>query len=423
MKICYVFIVATLCLTSCKKDDNSSDMLPVGGPPLSFDLLEVPRNATEVSLTPTLTWESAKNPAAGEVTYELYLGTGPDPTILLEGNLTATSFEITDRLDLLTDYFWKVVAKDSDGQMSQSSIYKFTTRYYAFPNAPVNASANFSPRYGFSSVVFQDKIWITGGREPENEYKSDVWYSNDGIDWTEVSAAADFPQGWGHSTTVFDNELWIIGSKGGGIFSNNSKSEIWHSSDGVNWLAANPDGPFSPRIGHATVVFKDKIWIIGGSGFDTQNDVWYSSDGANWTETNSDPPFSERWRHTATIFNNKIWVIGGVDADNYFGDVWYSSDGINWIEATPSAPFLGKADHTTLVFDNKLWVIGGVSSDGVKNDVWYSSDGINWTEATSTDSFSERRGHASVVFDDRIWIIGGGFDPFTTFYNDIWAIE
>lgn len=423
MKTFYVFMVMTLCFTSCKKDDSPSDIVQVGGPPLSFDLLEVPLNATEVGLNPTLSWESAKNPAAGDVTYELYLGTEPDPTFLFEGGISETSFEVQDRLHLITDYYWKVVARDATGKTSQSPTHKFTTRYYKFPDAPEAASADFSPRYGHSSAVFQDKIWVFGGREPGNEYKDDVWYSTNGIDWTMAVQTAGFPKGWGHSTTVFDNKLWYIGAIGGGSFSNNTKSEIWNSSDGINWLAVNLDAPFSARHRHGTVVFDDKMWIIGGSGLGADNDIWNTDDGANWIEVTSDAAYGKRWGHTVTIFNNKIWVIGGTSAGKYHSDVWYSSDGINWVEATPAAPFLWKANHTTVVFDNKLWVMGGTSADEANNDVWYSSDGVIWTEATSTASFSEREGHASVVFDDSIWVMGGGFDPFTVFYNDVWALD
>jgi hypothetical protein len=123
--------------------------------------------------------------------------------------------------------------------------------------------------------------------------------------------------------------------------------------------------------------------------------------------------------HTSVVFDNKIWVIGGFD-NNWFykNDVWYSSDGINWTLATSSAPWSGRAGHTSVVFDNKIWVIGGFDDSWPpKNDVWYSSDGINWTLATDTAPWSERYGHTSVVFDNKIWVIGGYL------FQDVWYTQ
>lgn len=418
MKIVHILIIGAICFASCKKDDSSSDITLLDGPPLSFDLLEVPNGGTEAELTPTLSWESAKNPRGGVVTYDLYLDDNVNPTTLIMGGIGNTSFELIENLQLLTDYHWKVVAKDANGKISQSPIHKFTTRYYRFSDAPVAASTDFSPRYGLTSSVFDDKMWVFGGREIGMASKNDVWYSNNGIDWTKVTQVTSFTEAWGHSTVVFDDKLWAIaGTKVGG-FTINSKSEIWYSSDGANWTAATLDGPFSKRLGHTTIIFDDKMWVIGGSGFLSNSDVWNSSDGIEWTEVTSTAAFSNRIWHSSVVFKDKMWVIGGSSKN----DVWYSSDGVNWTEATAAAPFSRRRGHTSVVFDNKIWVIGGqgVVDTDVSNDVWYSSDGINWTEAT-TDSFSGRWGHTSVVFDNTIWVIGGWDENGQK--NDVWALD
>jgi hypothetical protein len=44
-----------------------------------------------------------------------------------------------------------------------------------------------------------------------------------------------------------------------------------------NWLQTTPAAPFSARSDHTTVVFDNKIWVIGGrDGGGVKNDVWYS---------------------------------------------------------------------------------------------------------------------------------------------------
>lgn len=428
MKKHYVFLLMTLCITSCKKDDNTTDTAKVGGPPQSFDLLEVPLNATNVDLTPTLRWESAKNPSAGEVTYDLYLGTEPNPTTRIENDIDDTFFEITDRLNLLTNYYWKVVAKDVDGKTSQSNTHKFTTRYYQFQKESLVSSASFSERYGHATAVFNDKIWVIGGREGDNTNKNDVWNSSDGVNWTEVVQGSPFSKVWGHATVYFDNKIWVIGGNRSSAFSASTKSEVWYSSDGASWTAANLDAPFTARQGHTAITFDNKIWVFGGSGLGFTDDVWHSNDGINWTEALSNVPFLKRAGHTMTFFKNKLWIIGG-SGGNFSGgvkkDVWYSSDGLNWEEATPAAQFSKRLNHTTVVFDNKLWVIGGrsqfVFNSDVKNDVWYSSDGVNWTDATTSTPFTKRWGHTSAVFKNTIWVIGG--DDYDTPKNDLWVLD
>jgi hypothetical protein len=277
----------------------------------------------------------------------------------------------------------------------------------------------WSGRYGHTSVVFDNKIWVIGGVD-DSDFKNDVWYSSDGINWTLVTDTALWSGRYYHTSVVFDNKIWIIGG-----WDNNwsLKNDVWYSSDGVNWTLATDNAPWSERAGHTSVVFDNKIWVIGGwdNNWSLKKDVWYSSDGINWTLATDNAPWSERAGHTSVVFDNKIWIIGGYDNNwSLKNDVWYSSDGINWYQATSSADWIPREGHTSVVFGEKIWVIGG--NDDIwppRNDVWYSSNGINWTLATGTALWSGRFGHTSVVFDNKIWVIGG-FDDNSSFKNDVW---
>jgi hypothetical protein len=111
------------------------------------------------------------------------------------------------------------------------------------------------------------------------------------------------------------------------------------------------------------------MWVIGGNNSTgDKNDVWYSSDGVNWTRATDNAGWTARGDHTSVVFDNKMWVIGGWD-NKAKNDVWYSSDGVNWIRATAAAGWSARASHTSVVFDNKMWVIGGWDTASV-NDVW-----------------------------------------------------
>jgi hypothetical protein len=227
--------------------------------------------------------------------------------------------------------------------------------------------------------------------------------------WHCATTSAGWSERSGHTSVVFDNKMWVLGGTNG----SNSKNDVWFSTDGVNWTRATVYAGWSERYGHTSVVFDNKMWVIGGS---YRNDVWYSTDGVNWTCATSFAVWSGRLFHTSVVFDNKIWLLGGVDNNIDYNDVWYSSNGVIWTQATDSAGWSERSGHTSVVFDNKMWVLGGDDGND-RNDVWYSSDGVNWTMATANAGWSERYGHTSVVFDNKMWVLGGlaGSE-----INDVW---
>ncbi len=149
------------------------------------------------------------------------------------------------------------------------------------------------------------------------------------------------------------------------------------------------------------------------------NDVWYSEDGVQWTQATASAAWTKRYKHTSVVFKNKMWVIGG----NYLNDVWYSSDGISWTEATASAPWVGRSRHTSVVHDNKIWVIGGSDNNIFPlGDVWYSEDGVQWTQATATQQWVKRMRHSSLVHMNRMWVFGGRVSyNISDVQSDVWC--
>lgn len=428
MKILIPFCL--LILLACNKNDDSvsPEIELQNEPPLSFNLVDVPDGATDVDVLPTLSWESAKNPEGTEVTYDLYLGKETNPTNLLQSGISETSYQIDERLNLISDYYWKVVARDANGQSSQSAIYKFSTRNIKIAEEPIVAEAPFSSRSGHSAIVYENKLWmIAGSAASPGDFGSirqnDVWSSPDGINWTEITASAPFSARNNHTSVVFDNRVWVIGGfRGDGYF-----NDVWHSDDGINWTQATTSANFTARLSHSSVVFDNKMWVIAGSDGGTKNDVWSSGDGINWTEVTSNANFPKRSGHASVVFDDKIWVLGGstLDENNevkWFKDVWYSSDGINWTETTNAAEFLPRTSHTLTVFDNMLWLLGGSSQEGTIGGISYSMDGVRWQNINLTSHFSPKTGHAALVFDRKLWSIGGFPIP-SNGPQDIWTFD
>jgi hypothetical protein len=282
------------------------------------------------------------------------------------------------------------------------------------------ANAGWSARVRHRSVVYDNKIWVIGGYDGSygGSCKNDVWYSTDGVSWTQATANASWSARAYHTTVVFDNKMWVIGGWMGG---SNRINDVWYSTNGINWIRATANAGWSARYLHTSVVYDNKIWVMGGYDGNHKNDVWYSSDGVNWTQATANAGWSARVSYTSVVFDNKMWVMGGYDGGGYRNDVWYSTNGVNWTQATASAGWSARNDHTSVEFNNKLWVMGGTAGAGFLNDVWYSSDGVNWTQATANAQWPARYLHASTVSDNKMWVLGGWYNA--NMRNDVWYSE
>lgn len=208
----------------------------------------------------------------------------------------------------------------------------------------------------------------------------------------------------------------------------------------LDWKEVASAATFGPRDSHGVVVFRNKMWVMGGlngNGHVTEpgvvsygdtpyfSDIWSSKDGKNWKLETSAAPWGERRSMQVVEFNGKLWLFGGWGPKlGYQNDVWSSVDGINWKEEINVAPFPAREGHSALVFDNKLWLIGGVRYDTntLFNDTWHSEDGVHWIEATPDAGWTPRWDHAVAVFHSKLWLMGG-MTFGGRFFNDIWQSD
>lgn len=297
-------------------------------------------------------------------------------------------------------------------------------------------SAPWEGRDSQAVVVYKDKIWLMGGLDANKHvispgnvdygnapHFSDVWSSEDGVNWQLVLEKAP----WGDRRSIqvvdFEGKMWLMGGWGPQV---GYKNDVWSSEDGVNWKLEALSAAWPAREGHQLIVFKNKIWLIGGVRYDKQqlfNDVWYSSDGINWTEATKNAAWSPRWDHAAGVFDNKLWVVDGMAFhDKLYNDVWSSEDGVNWSLVAENPPFATRQGNAILEYKNRLWVIGRLNiplyGNGA-NDVWYSSDGVNWQKTKDDPLWTGREDVGVVIFKDKIWILAG-MDKNWTWTNDVW---
>ena len=311
--------------------------------------------------------------------------------------------------------------KSSDGTEKE-----FLVTVKKSPWRKITSDAPFSKRDGSGLVEFKGKMWLLGGWLSLGDI-SEVWNTSDGINWDFVG---DAPWEGRHSTgfVVYKDFLWVISGDG--------HPDVWKTGDGENWELVTANAPWGNRSGSYIGVFNDKLWLIGGVDwwneagewvreFGTKglNDVWSSIDGKDWKRELEFAPFAQRGMiHGFTVLNNELYIYGGGTRAIFppysaFNDVWKTTNGVIWHNVTHHANWSPRLHFSAIVYDNKLWVTDGTSyTENLMNDVWYSNDGKDWTQLKHS-FFPARHASSLCVFQGKLWMVAGFI------LNDIWVLS
>jgi|GEM_PF-1097365 len=99
--------------------------------PGSFGIVSPLNEATDQTISGTLTWQSSAN----AVTYDVYLDTMNPPSVVVSANQTGTAYGYSGLLNSTT-YFWKVMAKNAGGTtVSTGAPSSFVTTAFNAPGA------------------------------------------------------------------------------------------------------------------------------------------------------------------------------------------------------------------------------------------------------------------------------------------------
>lgn len=221
----------------------------------------------------------------------------------------------------------------------------------------------------------------------------------------------------------------------------NTTNEVWSSVDGASWtLELAHDHPqWERRHGHSTVLWRDKLWMLGGDHHQGKynHDVVASADGVSWTVERADPPWQPRALQIAGVYDDQLWMVGGQDLAGpeesfvYHNDVWRSPDGVTWTQVVGDAPasatrWAGRSMVSQLVeFKGRMWLVGGGTyTEGLPRtyfaDVWSTTDGAVWTQH-APPPWQGVIWHDVTVFDGRMWILFGGNNSGNL--NQIWYTD
>jgi len=335
-----------------------------------------------------------------------------------------------DRLEIPASLANSVLGRYPNG-LGAPYVYPIDRASFGVPNADIGfvrnlaAGTEFQRRDSSPNAIVSHAgyHWILGGwsnfdgLDDWHSY-SDVWKSRDAVHWTLVNKNPPYIHY--SSFLAWRGRMWVIGI------------ESFSSEDGIDWRPEPIDAPVLNR----TVVFRDSLVSISGST------VVVSEDGERWTTLTDTAPWGNRVQPTVVVYRDKIWVMGGdggyyTDNDEvfneaYFNDVWSSADGVTWELVNPYADWSPRLWSSGAVWDDKLFVINGFSLTewtdewGNTAEIWFTEDGVEWFPLESEIRWAPRHASLTTIDDNKglLLLAGyGGGNEVERSYNDVWSVH
>lgn len=264
-------------------------------------------------------------------------------------------------------------------------------------------------RMGAGVVLLNNKIYVIGGVKPP---KYEPVTETDVYDLSEKKwyKKAHIPVGKAlFSTVVYDNKIYVLG---GNVYDRATTLEYDPARDTWTEKAPMP----TPRQQLGAECFNGKIFTFGGSN-------GHNTDVANKFEVYN--PLTNKWeikskmkiplQNCATaICNKKIYAIAGhsiKDSENT-GDLIMCLDPVNetWkLEAHTEKP---KTDISSAIYNNKIFILGG--HPGIPDVEVFNSESKQ--SAKLQNMPAGRWGHHSLAVGNIIYVICGTTD-------EIWSLK
>ncbi|MCE9603640.1 MAG: galactose oxidase [Planctomycetia bacterium] len=252
------------------------------------------------------------------------------------------------------------------------------------------------------TLVFDKKMWFMGGwyngRLEGHGASNEVWSSTDGAKWTQSTEHAAWTPRIAAAVVEFKGRMWLLGGTENYYFGDEKslKNDVWSSADGKTWELATANAGWSPRAYHQAVVLNGKIYVFGGGNYvpkyHATNDVWSSEDGIQWTKVTAAAPWSPRLWFSSVVYRDRMWVLGGWsnNPSRNWGDVWHSQDGREWTQLKTATSWKDRHEHSAFVFQDKLWLAGGHASP-LSNEVWALDIPRDWFAGKKPEKKAEQK--------------------------------
>ena len=271
----------------------------------------------------------------------------------------------------LTSSSWKIAYGQGKFVILQELSDSSGTAIYASTDGKMWIKHNDRLGMNFDTVQYIDELWVaytkgTSGRS------SGLWYSEDGINWSQSNINSGRVFGVSKSTNK-----WVVMHPTTGIY---------YSEDGKTYTLSNLTGQET----YGFIQYANGVFVYA-----YEDTVRYSENGEIWEQATSNDVFPSYI--TDVMYEDGIWVM---TADDHIP--MYSVDGKTWSKGTGTyswSRYLSYGDGTWVAYDD------GISSSNKGYPPIYSKDGMNWNKCNIAESYINKPAYA-----DGIWIVSSRYN-------------
>jgi hypothetical protein len=226
------------------------------------------------------------------------------------------SSDLKQYLFVFNNKLWFIFHQGAkDGEMT----YKIWNSDDGIAWNKVTDTARFHLDDDFSAIEFNGRLWLTGsysGALSNFAPQGVVWSTSDGINWKYAADHPAFGARSGHLSAVYDNKIWVIGGKDNGpvVDSAAALKNVWYSEDGLLWQEG-------ARVPETTPV---RAVIPSDFGFQVMcAQLGVQETPSLWTFTNG------YWNRENGYFSNaRFSFINTIAACSYAGQPWIIMNGL-----------------------------------------------------------------------------------------------
>lgn len=282
--------------------------------------------------------------------------------------------------------------------------------------------APYPGSYNFPVHVASDGTFVA--LHPEG-----TWTSRDGATWTK----SELPFSGVNSAYLpyvqHDGATWTFGKLKGNYEDFQIDPVVQRTRDYKTWEQVGASSSLPHVVFYAPASFKGALWIIGGFNGDAEtSEVWKSTDGLVWTRAVEKAPWSARSGAKTVVFHDRLYLIGGGEIDGpQANDVWSSADGESWRRDSVMIAPENPTGYTAVVFDERIWLIGANRSGEFRSETLVSDNAVIWRPQSAP--WSPRGGVAAWSNGGALFITGGKYsypkngEPVFVYSNDVWQMK
>ena len=205
------------------------------------------------------------------------------------------------------------------------------------------AAALPTPLYRHAAAVYNNYIYVVGGIDEKGKVHSDVKYMDVSVSTTEWRSTYPLPVGLYDHSVVVTNDGWIYvlgGRDRDAVYDTVYYAKI--NSGGKLYTSWRTTTPLPEKLyNHVSIVYDDRIYVIGGKNSDNipQKKIYFSTINpdhtlSDWSEIYSLPVPLEG--HAGVVYKDNIYIIGGYSGVG-ISSMTYVASGVK-VDTVPPMP-------------------------------------------------------------------------------------